>query len=84
MLNSQWQNYFDNFFKKTGLFVFGKIRQLCLIFFLTFLLVIFVIEEIFGDVYFVLDGSKYNNNFMKENYIDTLVGVVILVSDTVI
>ena len=67
----------------TGLFVFGKIGQLCLIFF-SFLLVIFVIVEIFWDVYFVLDGSKYNNNFMKQNCIDTLVGVVILVLDTII
>ena len=65
------------------MFVFGKIGQLCLIVF-SFLLVIFVIVEIFWDVYFVLDGSKYNNNFMKQNYIDTLVGVVILVSDIVI
>ena len=40
--------------------------------------------EIFWDVYFVLDGSKCNNNFMKQNYIDILVGVVIPVSNTVI
>ena len=40
--------------------------------------------EIFWDVYFILDGSEYNNNFMKQNCIDTLVGVVILESDTVI
>ena len=38
--------------------------------------------EIFWDVYFVLDGSKCNNNFMKQNCIDTLVGVVIPVSNT--
>ena len=67
----------------TGLFVFGKIGQLCLIFF-SFLLVIFVIVENFWDVYFVLDRSKYNNNFMKQNCIDTSVGVVILVSNIVI
>ena len=65
------------------MFVFGKIGQLCLIVF-SFVLVIFVIVEIFWDVYFVLDGSKYNNYFMKQNCIDALVGVVILVSDTVI
>ena len=33
MLNSQGQNYLDNFFKRIGLFVFGKIGQLCLIVF---------------------------------------------------
>ena len=37
--------------------------------------------EIFWDAYFVLDGSKCYNNFMKQNCIDTLVGVVIPVSD---
>ena len=40
--------------------------------------------EIFWDVYFVLDGSKYNSNFMKQNCIDTSVGGVILMLDTVI
>ena len=40
--------------------------------------------EIFWDAYFVLDGFKCNNNFMKQNCIDTLVGVVIPVLDTVI
>ena len=83
MLNSQGQNYFDNIFKRIGLFVFGKISQLSLIV-LAFLLVIFVIVEILWDVYFVLDGSKCNYNFMKQNCIDTLVGVVIPVSNTVI
>ena len=37
-------------------------------------MVIFVIEEIFWDVYFVLDRSKCNKNFMKQNCIDTLDG----------
>ena len=40
--------------------------------------------EILWDVYFALDGSKSNNNFMKQNYIDILVGVVIPMSNTVI
>ena len=52
--------------------------------FLALLLVIFVIVDIFWDVYFVLDGFKYNNNFMKQNYIYTLVGAVILMSETII
>ena len=45
-------------------------------------MVIFVTMKIFWDVYFVLDGSKCNNNFTKQNCIDTLVGVVIPMSDT--
>ena len=40
--------------------------------------------EIFWDAYFVLDGSKCNKNFMKQNCIDTLVRVVIPMSNTVI
>ena len=40
--------------------------------------------EILWDVYFVLDESKCNNNFMKQNCIDTLVEVVIPMSGTVI
>ena len=67
----------------TGLFVFGKIGQLSLIV-CSFFIGIFVVVEIFWDVYFVLDGSKCNYNFMKQNCIGTLVGVVIPVSDTVI
>ena len=69
-----------NLLKRTGLFVFGKIGQLCLIVF-SFSIGNFCFVEIFLDVYFVLDASKYNNNFMKQNCIDTLVRVVILVSD---
>ena len=41
-------------------------------------MVIFVIEEIFWDVYFVLDRSKCNNNFMKQNCMDTLDGWLFL------